>query len=90
MLAPPPGQPFVLVQQPMAVGQGTVYPPSYNTTFGAPTAMPVTGDPGTNYNYNYQPGYQGGYPLATGVAGDKNAVLGPSPSYGQKPGVSAP
>ena len=80
MVAPPPGQTFVLVQQPTAVGQGINYPPSYNTTFGAP-AMPTTGDPGANYNYNYQVGYQPpGYPTATG---DKN-FQDPA-SYGQKP-----
>jgi hypothetical protein len=73
----------VLVQQPAVVGQGAVYPPTYNTTFGAP-AMPVSGDPGANYNGGNQPGYQAGYPSATGI-GDQYAQ-----SYGQKPGIPAP
>ena len=85
MVAPPPGQNFVLVQPPTAVGQGAIYPPSYSATFGAPT-MPATSGPGANYNYSYQPGYQAGYP--TTGAGDKN-VQDPT-SYGQKPGVPAP
>ena len=95
----------MLVQQPTtavgqhpttvtAVGQGTVNPPSYKETVGTPDAMPakVTSDPKANYNYNssHKPGYQGGIPLASGVAGDKNAVPDPPLSYGQKPGVSAP
>jgi hypothetical protein len=82
-IAPPPGQTFVLVQQPAMVGQGAIYPPSYNTTFGAP-AMPVTSDPGANYNHGNQPGY----PLATGT-GDQYVQKPAALSYGQKPGVSA-
>jgi hypothetical protein len=72
---------FVLVQQPAVVGQGAIYPPTYNTTFGAPT-VPVTGDPGANYNYGNQPGY----PLATGT-GDQYAQKPAALSYGQKPGI---
>jgi hypothetical protein len=77
----------VLVQQPAVVGQGTVYPPTYNTTFGAP-AMPVTGDPGANYNYGNQP--VPGYPLATGTGDQQYAQKPAALSYGQKPGIPAP
>ena len=91
VIAQPPMQNYVLVQQPTALGQGAVYPPSYDTTFGAPAAMPVTGNPGgADYKYSYQPGYGAGHPLTTG-AWDKNVqVQDPSLSYGQKPEVPAP